>query len=193
MQNRRLSDDSLVDAMTRGDETALEMLIDRYTAYVGTIVWNIVKGKLDKADAKAIVSDVFYLTWCSADKIRLGKLKGYLSVLARRRSINTLRSVKGDRPLEADTIQIPVPGPEDESIRQEAYSALRRSLNRMPEPDRTIFIRHYYLYQKTSSIARAMNINVSTVKSKLRRGRENLRRELTEGGYFIEHEHIGDL
>lgn len=193
MQNPHFPDDILVDAMARGDEAALEHVIDRYTAYVGTIVWNIVKGNLDRADAKAIVSDVFYLAWCSADKIQRGKLKGYLSVLARRRSINMLRSIKADLALTEDIVQIPVPGPEDESLRQEVYSALRRSLEKLPEPDRTIFLRHYYLYQRTSEIAKAMGINVSTVKSKLRRGRENLRRELTEGGYFIEHENIRNL
>lgn len=186
MQDLRLSDDVLVEAMTRGNESALEHIINRYTAYVGTIVWNIVKGKLDEADAKAIVSDVFYLLWCSADKIHPGKLKGYLSILARRRALNALRSTKADLTLADDIVQIPVPGPEDESLRRETYSALRRALDQMTEPDRTIFIRHYYLYQKTSEIATSMGIHVSTVKSKLRRGRETLRRELSEGGYFIE-------
>ena len=56
----------------------------------------------------------------------------------------------------------------------------------MPEPDRTIFLRHYFYYQKTADIARAMEINVNTVQSKLRRGRESLYRELTKGGYFLE-------
>lgn len=193
MQNIVTSDDALVEAMCSGDEAALELIIDRYTAYVGTVVWNIVQEKLDKADAKAIISDVFYLLWCNADKIQPGKLKGFLSVIARRRSINMLRSIKADLTLEDDIVQIPVSGPEDELIQQVEYAALRQSLEKMPEPDRTVFIRHYFLYQKTSQIAKAMDINVSTVKSKLRRGRESLRRELIEGGYFIEQKNIGNL
>ena len=42
------------------------------------------------------------------------------------------------------------------------------------------------LYQTLTDIAEAMKLNVNTVKTKLRRGKERLRRELTEGGYFIE-------
>ena len=88
-------------------------------------------------------------------------------------------------PLEEDVVQIPVAGPEDESIRREEYEVLRKTVDEMPEPDRTIFIRHYYFCQKTATVAKEMGLNVNTVQSKLRRGRENLRRKLTEGGYFI--------
>lgn len=186
MHSSTISDDALVTAMRSGHEAALEQIIDRYAAYVGTIVRNIVSGKMDDSDANEIVSDVFYLAWCSADKIQSGKLKGYLSVLARRRALNALRSRRAHRPLEGDWIQIPCPGPEDNAIRQAEYTALRQTLSRLPEPDRTIFLRHYFLYQKTSEIAGLLGIPVSTVKSKLRRGRQSLRRELTEGGYFID-------
>ena len=66
---------------------------------------------------------------------------------------------------------------------REEYAALRRALGSMPEPDKTIFIRRYYLYQKVADIARIMNINENTVQTKLRRGRESLRRELERGGF----------
>ncbi len=179
------ADDKLVQAMIGGDQTALGSIIDRYTAYVGTIVWNIVKGKLSRQDAEEIVADVFHILWHSADKIHPGKLKGFLSVIARRRALNALRSTRQDLPLEDDALQIPAPGPEDESIRREEYAALRRTVDELPEPDRTIFIRYYYYDQKTAEIADAMGIHVSTVQMKLWRGRDRLRRELTEGGCFI--------
>ncbi len=185
---RIVADDALVDAMRGGDQAALGHIIDRYTAYVGTIVWNILQGKLSHTDAEEVVADSFRLLWYSADKVRPGKLKGYLAVIARRRALNALRDVRQALPLEEDTVQIPAPGPESELIRRETYTALRRTVDDLPEPDRTIFLRHYYFYQSTAEIADAMGINVNTVQSRLRRGRENLRRELTKGGYFIEDE-----
>lgn len=179
------SDEELVAAAGHGDEAALETIIDRYTAYVWTIVWNIVQGKLDAADAKAIVSDVFFTLWQSAEGFRPGNLKGYLARAARNRSIDALRKTRRELPLEEDVVQIPVDGPETEAIRQAEYAALQIAVDSLPEPDRTIFIRHYYLYQTLTDIADAMKLNVNTVKTKLRRGKERLRRELTEGGYFI--------
>lgn len=179
------AEDELIRAMCLGSQQALECIIDRYTAYVGTIVWNIVRDRLTLSDAEEIVSDVFKTLWFSADKVRPGKLKGYLSVVARRSAINALRRGRREMPLEDDVVQIPVAGPEDESIQREEYEVLRKTVDEMPEPDRTIFIRHYYFCQKTAAIAKEMGLNVNTVQSKLRRGRENLRRKLTEGGYFI--------
>ena len=179
-------EEKLVHGIQNGDSSSLSRIMDRYSAYVSTIVWNILQGKLSKADAEEAVSDVFYTLWTQADKVQPRKLKGYLSVIARRRALNALRSRKNaDVPLEDDVVQLPIPGPEDESIRREEYAALRQTVDELPEPDRTIFIRHYFYYQKTSEIAKAMKINATTVKMKLKRGRERLQRELTEGGYFI--------
>lgn len=178
-------EDKIVRGMCMGEQQALEHVIDCYTAYVGTIVWNIVQDRLSFADAEEIVSDVFKTLWFSADKVRPGKLKGYLSIIARRSAINALRGAKQLLPLEDDVLRTAGSGPEEEFLRGEEYEALRRTMDEMPEPDRTIFIRHYYFCQKTADIAGAMGLNVNTVQSKLRRGRETLRRKLTEGGYFI--------
>lgn len=185
MPNIAEIDDRLIEAMRSGDQAALGRIIDRYTAYVGTIVWNIVRNALSRADAEEIISDVFIALWYNADKVREGKLKSYLSAIARRRALNALRGVKRETPLEDDEVQRPLAAPEDEAIRQEEYAALRRTVNELPEPDRTIFIRYYYFYQKTAEIAAALGINVNTVQMKLWRGRERLRRELEKGGYFI--------
>ena len=119
------SDKELVDAVCRGDEKALGSIIDKYTAYVWTIVWNIVQGKLDAADAKAIVSDVFFSLWQNAEKSRPVNLKGYLARTARNRSIDALRKTRRELPLEEDIVQIPVDGPETEAIRQAEYAALQ--------------------------------------------------------------------
>ena len=185
MSNTAIRDDALIEGLRRGDERALEQIIERYTAYVWTVVWNIVQGTLDRADAKSIVSDVFYTLWKNAPKLWPWRLKGYLSSIARSRAVDALRQAKQELTLEEDIIEIPVSGPETDAIRQEEYAALRRAVQSLPEPDREIFLRHYYLYQKVSDIAAVMDINVNTVKTKLRRGRDILRRELTEGGYFI--------
>ncbi len=178
-------DDKLVKAMRAQNQDALGRVIDKYTAYVGTIVWNIVRDKLTKADAEEILSEVFCLLWYSADKVQPGKLKSFLSVIARRRALNALRTGKREVPLEEDAAYLPISGPEEQSIHREEYAAIQKALEEMPEPDRSIFIWHYYYGRTTADIARVMALNVNTVQSKLRRGREMLRRKLMEGGHFI--------
>lgn len=185
MRNIGMSDAQLVEAVRGGDEDALGEIIERYTAYVWVIVWNIVQGKLDEADAKAVVSDAFYTLWKNAAAARPRSLKGYLGSIARSRAVDALRRTRQELPLEDDIVQIPIDGPETEAVKRAEYAALRRAVDSLPEPDRTIFLRRYYLYQTLSEIADTMGLNVNTVKTKLRRGKEILRRALTEGGYFI--------
>ena len=184
--NAITADDMLAEAMRSGDTAALGAVIERYTAYVGTIVWNIVRGKLSYADAEEIVSDVFGALWYNADKIRAGRLKSYLAAIARRRALNALRGAKPEMPLEDEAVPLTSEDPEAEAVRREEYEALRKTIDALPEPDRTVFIRHYYLCHTTGEIARGLGLNVSTVQMKLWRGRERLRRELKKGGYFIE-------
>lgn len=179
-------DDKAVSAMVMKDQAALGAIIDKYTAYVGTIVWNIVGGKLSKPEAEEIISDVFIALWYNADKVREGKLKSYLAVIARRKALNALRSAKYDVSLDDDILELPADGPEDESVKESEYTALRSAVDDMGEPDRTIFIKYYWFYRKTSEIAAALGLSKSTVESRLWRGREKLRHKLTEGGYINE-------
>lgn len=178
-------DDRLVEAMQAGDEGALSAIIDKYTAYVGTIVWNIVSGRLNEDDAKEILSDVFYTLWKNREKFRGGNLKSYLGRIARSKAIDALRKSKQSLSLD-DLIGVGIAGPEEDIARAEEHEALQRALDSLPEPDYMIFVRYYYWFQKTSVIAEKMGLNVNTVQSKLRRGREAMRKVLVEGGYFNE-------
>ena len=56
----------------------------------------------------------------------------------------------------------------------------------LPEEDREIFYRFYDLSQTTAQIADELHMNASTVRSRLLRGREALRKTLTKGGLFCE-------
>ena len=183
---RLKSDQSLVNALQRGDEAALGEIIERYTPYVGAIVWNIVRESLSLEDAKELVSDVFCVLWQNAEKARPEALKGYLGSIARTRALNALRKTGRELPLEDDVITLASEGPEGEAIRKELYTALRRAVDALPEPDKSIFLRHYYLGQNSRVISETLNISRNTVTSKLRRGRERLRQELEKGGYFID-------
>ena len=99
-------DDRLIEAMQDGDESALSTIIQRYTAYVGTIVWNIVGNRLNEDDIKEIVSDAFYTLWKNRAKVRKGKLKAYLSSISRSQALDALRRSKQEVSIEEDDIEI---------------------------------------------------------------------------------------
>ena len=179
-------DNRLLSNMCAGEEDALSEVIDRYTAYVFTIVWSIVRSRLTRDDAEDIASDVFFTLWQNADRVRPGKLKAYLGTLARRKALNAIRRHREDIALEEDSLPLPALGPEDGVLRDEEYAALRRMLEDLPEPDCSIFILHYFYYQTTGEIAEGLGLGTAAVQKKLQRGRKKLRDGLVKGGYCDE-------
>lgn len=171
--------------MTRGDETALGWVMNRYGAYVYAIVYNILGETMGPEDTAEICSDVFFTLWSGARKVRPGKLKAWLGGVARNKAREKLRSARRDLPLEEDVLLIADADPVRDLEDREQAAFLQKALLGMGYPDREIFLRHYYYYQPLTQIAWEMGMNLSTVKTRLRRGREKLKDVLREGGYDV--------
>lgn len=183
-----LEEEKLLERLQRGELRALDQLIDRYGSYVSAVAGNIIGAAMTVQDVEEVVSDVFFDLWRQAKQVRPGHLKGFLSHLARNKAVNKLRERKRELALEEDVLaQAPgVPGPEENLTRLEQARAVRLALDGMGEPDREIFLRHYYYCQTVSAIGLEMGMNPSTVKSRLSRGRDKLKAILLEGGYQYE-------
>lgn len=172
--------------LKRRNEKALIWFIDRYGAYVNTIIYHIIGSSMPGADIEEISSDVFFTLWRNAGKISHGKAKAYLGSVARNKAKEHLRKAGMELPLEDDLILISGEDPEKTIQERELARFLRKAVLSMQHPEREIFIRYYYYYQPVSLIAGEMHINLSTVKTKLHRGRKRLKEILSEGGYTIE-------
>ncbi len=178
----------LLRRLKRGDVNALELLIDRYSAYVFTIAANILSPALSREDIEETASDVFLSLWNHRDAVEEGKLKAYLAAIARNAARNRLRALRLAEPLDEDALEIADPGdgPEEETLQRELRALAREAVDALPEPDREIFQRYYYLYERTADIALDMGLNLSTVTTKLARGRQKLRAYFSERGYASE-------
>lgn len=176
----------LVSRLKKGDSAALERLIEEYTPYLYAIATSIMDGSLPPEDAEEIVSESFAALWYNRHKIQPGKLKAYLAAITRNRSISRLRALRLYQPLEDDIVISAGPEPERELLTAELSKLARAAVETLPEPDREIFKRHYFLFEKTGSIAAGLNMNHATVRTKLARGRRHLKDYFTERGYDCE-------
>ena len=162
--------------LKKGSEAALCWFIDAYTPYVTAIIHGIIGEHMDMADVEEVASDVFYALWENARKVY--SVKGYLGTMARNKAKNKLRSLDYDLPLEEQVLVLEGGDPEEKLEEKERKRAVRWAVLQMPHPEKEIFLRHYYYCQKVDTISREMNLPLSTVKTKLRRGRARLGREL---------------
>ena len=166
--------------LQRGSEKALEWFIDQYGAYVSTIVFNIIGAYMGGSDVEEVASDVFLAFWQNAKKVRPTSVKGYLGSIARNTAKNKLRGCGYTLPLEEQTLVVDEITPETQYQRKELSQAVHRAVLEMPQPEREIFLRVSYYGQSTERIAAEMEINHSTLRSKLHRGRLSLKKTLTK-------------
>ncbi len=181
-----MDDKTALKHLRKADEGALEWIIEKYSPYVGTIIWNILGERLPHSDLEEVAADTFMALWRNASNIRSDNLKSYLGSIARNRAISRLQTARMELPLEDDLLDISCSDPADLLHQKELHQALRRAVADMTEPDREIFLRHYYYCQKLSQIASEMGIKESTVKTKLRRGRVMLAESMKKRGYSLE-------
>lgn len=166
--------------LKRGSEEALAWFIDQYGSYVSTIIHNIIGAYLDKADVEEVASDVFFALWNNAEKVKPLSVKGYLGSIARNMAKNKLRRIGRELPLEEQSLIVDELTPETRFQCKALSAAVRRAVLEMRQPEREIFLRFYYYGQTAERIASEMELNPSTVRSKLRRGRETLRASLAK-------------
>jgi RNA polymerase sigma-70 factor (ECF subfamily) len=182
-----LDEKRALKALKQGDSEAFEWIIDHYTGYINTIIYNIIGHVMAVSDIEEVASDVFLALWKNSDKVVEKKLKAYLGSIARNKAKDKLRELNMSvhiEHIEDDIIFVSDTSPENVFIEKERQHVVKTAILSMKHPDREIFLRHYYYYQSVLEISKEMEINISTVKTKLVRGREILKNFLSEGGYF---------
>ena len=179
-----------IRALKQRDIKAFEWVIDHYTGYINTIIYNIIGHVMTAPDIEEAASDVFLALWKNAERVDVKKLKAYLGSIARNKAKDKLRELSTALYIEDDIIIVSDATPEDTLIERELQLSVKKAVLSLTYPDREIFLRYYYYYQSVSEIADEMNINISTVKTKLARGREKLKKLFCEGGCFDGEENI---
>ena len=159
-----------------GSEEALQFFIHKYNAYVTTVIFNIIGTAMDMADIEEVAADVFVALWQHAEAVH--SVKGFLGTVARNKAKNKMRQIGQEVPLDDGILVVEELTPEMCAEKKELAAAVKKAVMRLPQPDREIFLRHYYYCQKVDTISREMNLPLSTVKTKLRRGRARLGHEL---------------
>ena len=170
---RDLTEANALKELKKGSEEALQWFIQTYSPYVTTIIHNIIGASMDVSDVEEVAADVFVALWQNAKKVY--SVKGYLGTTARNMAKNKLRGLGYDLPLEEQILVVDELSPETQIEKRELNLAVKRAVLAMPHPDKEIFLRFYYYCQTMEEISREMQINLSTVKTKLRRGRARLK------------------
>lgn len=177
----RYGDIELLAKLRRRDQQGLEDAIHQYAGYVSAVVRKTLGPFGVEQDTEELVSDVFVALWQKAGELRDdSSLKYWLAVVARNAALKRLGRTRLEEPLEQNAVLFAGEGPEAPAEREERRRMVRAAVDGLGGEDREIFLRHYFWYQSVSQISREMGMNESTVKTRLRRGREKLKEKLVK-------------
>ena len=171
-----INEDKLLHGLKKRKRNCLEDIIKLYTPYVNVIVYNAIGGTASAEDIEEVISDTFVLLWRHADNVSADKggIRAYLGAIAGNAAKNKLRKCKIWDNLD-DNTQSHLTNPQETVLKKEEKLLLADLITSLGEPDSEIFFRYYYYDEKIKKIASVMGIPVSTVKTKLSRGKIKLK------------------
>lgn len=179
-----MDDKTLIRKLQKGSTGALDALIRRYTPYISACAYRVL-ASLPREELEEAVADTFVELWRHAGSLDPERpLRPWLATVASNKAKNRLRAYSPTAALSEEA-----PAPMDlqrQAEERETWEALRRAVDRLNEPERTLLLRYYYEGEKLKTIAAELGMNLSTAKTKLRRGRLLLREEL-QGKEGVEH------
>lgn len=168
----------LLEELKKKDVRALEKAIKTYTPYLSTVLYNMAGSRLSKEDGEEIIADVFIMLWKNADYINLekGSVRSYIAAVARNLALRRINKECLCVSLE----DVNASQKSDEAEDRILSSTLWDAVMSLGDPDCEIFVRRYKYDEKVKTIAKVMGMNMSTVKTRLMRGKKKLKELLKE-------------
>jgi RNA polymerase sigma-70 factor (ECF subfamily) len=167
-------DTALLAQVQRGDEQAMAALYDRYSRIVYSVALRVLR---DAASAEDILQEIFMQLWRNPAGFvaTRGSLGGWLAVVTRNRSIDSLRRKKPTEQVEE--IQLAAPGNlADESERNLMVERARTGIAQLPTEQRKTLEMAFFDGLTHAEIAEMTGDPLGTVKTRIRSALLTLRK-----------------
>ena len=182
----REDDVQLIHAVLSGDDTAFDILVEKYKKSVHAIVWRKIG---DFHYGEEITQDTFLLAYQNLSKLRNpSQFPRWLYVIANRLCLKWLRKQKPEKQLQSledtpmeDVAEVAYANYASEQRETEAtehrFEIVKKLLEKLPDGERTVVTLHYLGEMTTQEISEFLGVSVEAVKTRLHRARKRLREE----------------
>ncbi len=186
-----LDDERIIELFFERDETALEMVFEKYMKVISKIEGNLLDRK---EDVEECTSSVMMTLWEQIPPDRPKNLCAYACKIAKRQAINKLKYSTAEKrsanlTLSLSELEECLPArqtAENEADMKVLTGLLNKFLLSQSETDRNIFVRRYWYTDSLSDISKMYSINERTVSTRLFRMRKKLKSYLEKEGYIYE-------
>lgn len=182
-----------VEAARRGDESAFESLVRLYEKRVFALATRMCGNPEDAAEA---AQEAFLAAWQGLRFFRGdSSFSTWLYRLTSNACVDLLRregrhrAAAGpsldDEELNRDVPDSTVPSPQEEAERRELRAQIEEGLRALSPEHRQVLVLREMHQLSYDEIADALDLDVGTVKSRISRGRKQLRNFLLRSGNFL--------
>jgi RNA polymerase sigma-70 factor (ECF subfamily) len=174
------SDAELIKLVNRGDREAFESLYYRYRDWVYRLAWRFTGSRDQALD---VLQETFVYLLRKFPGFELScSMTTFLYPVVKHVSLAMRR--KAGRTVSEDDALAEMPAPQTTNAR-DSRSELAAVLSALPEEQREVLLMRFVDDMAIDEIAEALNIPVSTAKSRLYRGLEALRHNPRTKSYFL--------
>ncbi len=181
------SDEELIEACRDGETSAFDVLVDRWEDKIRGAAWRVLGSE---EEARDVAQEAFLKAYRGLDGFkREARFSSWLYQIAlnlcrdRLRRRKTRAAVSLEALEESGPVLVePRPGAHEIAVRNDLAGAVRRAISGLPEEQREVVILKEYEGLTFLEIAQALDVPVSTVKTRLYRGLGQLRVRLEREG-----------
>ncbi len=172
------SDDALLDAIRRRDETAIAALYDRYGRLAFGLAYRVLG---ERNAAEDVVQEAFLSVWRRAASFETarGSARTWVLSIVHHRAIDRLRGTAGrirqDVPIDDFERTLATEDPWREVSQVIQRETLQRAIATLPDAQRQAVELAYFDGYTQQEIAQKMDVPVGTVKGRLRLAMQRLR------------------
>ena len=182
----REDDVQLIHAVLSGDDSAFDILVEKYQKSVHALAWRKIG---DFHYAEEITQDTFLRAYQNLSTLKHpSHFLGWLSVIANRLCLNWLRKQKPEKQMQSleDTPMEEIEKSDyagyvleqrETEATEHRFEIVKKLLGKLPESERTAMVLYYLGEMTTKEIGKFLGVSVETIRTRLYRARKRLQEE----------------
>jgi len=185
---RTMTDEALVDLYAHGNNSAFDVLLNRYKKSIHSYIYYIVRNQDLTED---IFQDTFLKVIMTIKQGRYtdtGKFKAWITRIAHNLIIDNFRQERNENTVSNDEMEVDLLNDmklcdsniEDDMVNEQVYSDIRKLVKHLPDNQREVLEMRFYQDMSFKEIADITGVSINTALGRMRYAILNMRRMADE-------------
>ena len=185
---KSMTDETLVDLYANGNNTAFDVLLNRYKKSIHSYIFYIVRNNDLTED---IFQETFLKVIMTIKQGRYtdnGKFKAWITRIAHNLIIDNFRQERNENTISNDEVEVDLLNDmklcdsniEDDMVQEQVFSDIKKLVKHLPDNQREVLEMRYYQDMSFKEIADITGVSINTALGRMRYAILNMRRMADE-------------